>query len=70
MEWIDRMNNAVDYIELNLTDEISYEKLAQIACCSTYHFQECFHSLRAYHYLSISDETFDIGSLRVTDKQY
>ena len=37
MEWIDRMNNAVDYIELNLTDEISYEKLAQIACCSTYH---------------------------------
>ncbi|MBE5979420.1 MAG: AraC family transcriptional regulator [Paenibacillaceae bacterium] len=42
MEWIDRMNNAVDYIELNLTDEISYEKLAQIACCSTYHFQRMF----------------------------
>lgn len=42
MEWIDRMNNAVDYIELNFTDEISYEKLAQIACCSTYHFQRMF----------------------------
>ena len=42
MEWIDRMNNAVDYIELNLKDEISYEKLAQIACCSTYHFQRMF----------------------------
>ena len=42
MEWIDRMNNAVDYIELNLTDELSYEKLAQTACCSTYHFQRMF----------------------------
>jgi AraC family transcriptional regulator len=42
MEWLDRMNNALDYIELNLSDEISYEKLAQIACCSTYHFQRMF----------------------------
>lgn len=42
MEWLDRMNKALDYMELNLTDEISYEKLAQIACCSTYHFQRMF----------------------------
>jgi AraC family transcriptional regulator len=42
MEWLDRMNNAVDYIELNLAEEISYDKLAQIACCSTYHFQRMF----------------------------
>lgn len=42
MEWLDRMNDAVDYIELNLANEISYEKLAQIACCSTYHFQRMF----------------------------
>lgn len=26
MEWLDRMNAAVDYIEANLSDEISYEK--------------------------------------------
>jgi AraC family transcriptional regulator len=42
MEWLDRMNNALDYIELNLTNDISYDKLAQIACCSTYHFQRMF----------------------------
>ncbi len=42
MEWLDRMNNAVDYIEVNLADEISYDKLARIACCSTYHFQRMF----------------------------
>jgi len=42
MDWIDRMNNALDYIESNLTDEISYDKAAQIACCSTYHFQRMF----------------------------
>ncbi len=42
MDWLDRMNNAMDYIEKNLADEISYEKVAQIACCSTYHFQRMF----------------------------
>lgn len=42
MEWLDKMNNAVDYIELNLAEDISYDKLAQIACCSTYHFQRMF----------------------------
>lgn len=42
MEWLNRMNHAVDYIELNLADEISYDKAAKIACCSTYHFQRMF----------------------------
>ncbi len=42
MEWLDRMNNAMGYIEQNLEDDISYEKLAQIACCSTCHFQRMF----------------------------
>ncbi|MCL2696714.1 MAG: AraC family transcriptional regulator [Oscillospiraceae bacterium] len=42
MDWLLRMNGAVDYIEANLADEISYDKAAQIACCSTYHFQRMF----------------------------
>lgn len=42
MEWIERLNKAIMYIEEHLTEEISYEKLAQIACCSTYHFQRMF----------------------------
>ena len=42
MDWLDRMNRAMDYIEENLADEISYNKAAQIVCCSTYHFQRMF----------------------------
>ena len=43
MDWIDRLNEAVRYIEDNLTGEIQYEKLGQIACCSAYHFQRMFN---------------------------
>ncbi len=42
MDWLIRMNAAMDYIELNLVNDISYDKAAQIACCSTYHFQRMF----------------------------
>lgn len=42
MEWIERLNEAVNYIEEHLTEEIEYEKLAKIACCSSYHFQRMF----------------------------
>lgn len=42
MEWIERLNDAVDYIEEHLTEEIDYERLGQIACCSSYHFQRMF----------------------------
>jgi len=42
MDWLDNMNNAMDYIESNLADNISYNKIAQLARCSTYHFQSMF----------------------------
>ena len=42
MEWIERLNEAINYIEENITDKIDYEKLGQIACCSSYHFQRMF----------------------------
>ena len=42
MEWIDRLNAAIAYIEENLEGEISYEELGRIACCSAYHFQRMF----------------------------
>ena len=42
MEWIERLNDAIGYIEEHLTDEIDYEQLGQIACCSSYHFQRMF----------------------------
>jgi len=36
------MNNALSYIESHLAEEISYDHVAQIACCSTHHFQRMF----------------------------
>ncbi len=42
MEWIERLNEAMNYIEEHLTDEMDYEELAKVAGCSTYHFQRMF----------------------------
>lgn len=42
MEWIERLNQAVDYIERHLDDTIETEVAARIACCSTFHFQRMF----------------------------
>jgi AraC family transcriptional regulator len=42
MDWIERMNGAIKYIEENLTNHINYNEAARIACCSVYHFQRMF----------------------------
>ncbi len=42
MEWLKKLGAAIDYIEDNLDKEISYDKAARIACCSTYYFQRIF----------------------------
>ena len=42
MEWMIRFNEAINYIEEHLAEEISYKQLGKIACCSTYHFQRMF----------------------------
>jgi len=42
MEWLKHLNQAIDYIESNLTGEISYDKAAEISCCSSYYFQRMF----------------------------
>lgn len=42
MDWLARMNCAMDYIEVHLDGEISYDEIARLACSSTYHFQRMF----------------------------
>ena len=42
MEWIERLNDAISYIEEHLTEEIDMNQLGRIACCSSYHFQRMF----------------------------
>jgi AraC family transcriptional regulator len=45
MEWSDRMNAAIDYIEENLAGEIDTKAAAEIACCSLYHFLRMFFAI-------------------------
>ena len=42
MEWVERLNQSILYIEEHLTSEIDYGRLGQIACCSAYHYQRMF----------------------------
>lgn len=42
MDWLKRMNGAIDYIEDNLINNIDFDEVAKIACCSTFHFQRMF----------------------------
>jgi AraC family transcriptional regulator len=42
MQWIERLNESITYMEEHITEEIDYERLAKIACCSSYHFQRMF----------------------------
>ncbi len=42
MQWHEKMNAAVDYIEANLTGQIDILRAAGIAHCSEYHFRRMF----------------------------
>lgn len=42
MDWIERLNQVIEYIEKHLTDKIDSRQLAKIADCSVYHFQKTF----------------------------
>jgi len=42
MEWLERLNASINYIEENLEGEININQAAKIAFCSTFHFQRMF----------------------------
>jgi AraC family transcriptional regulator len=42
MDWMEKLNQSLDYIEENLSETISYERAAHIACCSVFHYQRMF----------------------------
>lgn len=42
MEWISRLNSAINYIEEHIQDELDMEKVGSIAGCTSYHFQRMF----------------------------
>ncbi|MCL6458437.1 MAG: AraC family transcriptional regulator, partial [Gorillibacterium sp.] len=42
MNWLERMNDAIDYIEDHLTENIDYTAVAKRTYCSVYNFQRIF----------------------------
>ena len=42
MDWIEKMNMAIAYIETHITDKLNSADIAKIVGCSTYHFQRMF----------------------------
>ena len=42
MEWMERLNEAIAYMEEHMQEEISLEEVDKIACTSSYNFQRMF----------------------------
>ncbi|OPJ60339.1 helix-turn-helix transcriptional regulator [Clostridium oryzae] len=43
MEWSERMNEAINYIEAHIEEKINHLAVAEIACCSLSRFQRMFY---------------------------
>ena len=48
MDWISGIQNAINYIEEHLTQELDYEAIARESFSSPFHFQRCFSILCGY----------------------
>lgn len=48
MDWVSGIQNAIDYIEDNITENLDYEVIASHAYVSSYHFQRTFSILCGY----------------------
>ena len=42
MEWLGKLNEAMEYVESNITNEVDYAQAAALACCSLRKFQNMF----------------------------
>ncbi len=45
MEWLQRMTDAIEYMEKHLDEPLDIAKVSQIAYVSSFHFQRMFHML-------------------------
>ena len=75
MDWIQGIQRAIDYVEANITEEIDFEKVAEQAYSSSFHFQRVFGilcgcSLGDYirmRRLSLAGEELSKGSAKIID---
>lgn len=75
MEWMERLNEAIAYMEEHMQEEISFEEVAKIACTSSYNFQRMFSymtgiSLSEYirrRRMSLAAEELQQGTDKIID---
>lgn len=48
VEWLNKMMDAIDYMETKMEEEFDIEDIAKMACSSTFHFQRMFHMLTGF----------------------
>ena len=76
LKWLKQLSLAIQYIENNLTNDISYDEAARIAYCSKYYFQRMFSyitgiSLSEYiRRRRMTEAAFDLqrGNKKVLDR--
>lgn len=54
MEWIEKLNEAITYMEEHLTDEIDYEQLGKLPAVPPIIFRECLPTWQVFLSLSTS----------------
>ena len=75
MEWIERLNEAMAYIEAHIQDEIRLEEAAKIACTSSYNFQRVFSYMTGIpvseyirrRRMSLAAEDLRLGNEKIID---
>ncbi|MBQ2444218.1 MAG: AraC family transcriptional regulator [Clostridia bacterium] len=75
MNWIQGIQRAIDYVEANITEEIDFEKVAEQAYSSSFHFQRVFGILCGFSLgdyirmrrLSLAGEELSKGNAKVID---
>lgn len=78
MDWSSAIQQAIDYVEQHLTDQIDYEAAAKQACSSVFHFQRVFGVLCGYSLgdyirmrrLSLAGEELAGSNAKVIDVAY
>ena len=48
MESLNKMMDAINYMETKMEEELDIEDIAKVACSSTFHFQRMFHMLTGF----------------------
>ena len=75
MNWIQGIQNAIDYVESHITEEIDFEEVAKQAYASSFHFQRVFGILCGFSLgdyirmrrLSLAGEELSRGNVKIID---